>query len=98
MKTVTIYSIVHTYVDADHGEFPPPSLEGSFLTLEQAQEEMERLIKEEIEKNNIPLCKKNCRIDSGPDYWEAYEDGYAAACSSRYDIMSSELVLEEDCV
>lgn len=27
-----------------------------------------------------------------------YEDGYAAACSSRYDIMSSELVLEEDCV
>lgn len=98
MKTVTVYSIIHTYADADRSAFPAPSLEGSFLSLKRAQEKMERLVSNEKDENLVPLCKENCCIDSGSDFWEAYEDGYAAACFSRYDIMSSELMLEGDCV
>lgn len=98
MATITIFSIVHTSADADHGEFPQPRLEGSFLSLEQARDAMRRLVKAESENNLSPLCKENCCIDAGSDYWEAYEDGYAAACFSRYDIVGSELALGRDLV
>ena len=34
-----------------------------------------------------------CKEERTDDCWEAYEDGYAAACFVRIEILSSEIVL-----
>ncbi len=84
---VMVYTIVSTGADADRGFFPDPSTRGSYLSLERAREELERLIIEEKDE----LDDRYDKEDRGEDYWEMFQDGYAAALFSRLDILTSEL-------
>lgn len=84
---VKVYTIVSTGADADRGFFPDPSTRGSYLSLKRAREELERLVIEEKDE----LDDRYDKEDRGEDYWEMYQDGYAAALFSRLDILSSEL-------
>lgn len=84
---ITVYTIVSTGVDADRGFFPDPSTRGSYLSLERAREELERLIAEEKEE----LDDRYDKEERGEDHWEMFQDGYAAALFSRLEILTSEL-------
>ena len=88
---VTVYTIVHTAADADHGEFPDPVHYGSFLFRAEAKDFMASLIKEEKER----LSPRYDTVNEDGDVWEAYEDGYAAARFSRFEIFSSELHMDD---
>ena len=71
----------------DHGYFPCPSAEGSYLEERVAIKELERLIAEE--KNDIsPLFDYE---DRGETWWEMNEDGLAAVHFTRLEIVESEL-------
>ncbi len=87
---MTVYTIVSTGVDADRGFFPDPSTRGSYLSLKRAREELERLIIEEKDE----LDDRYDKEDRGEDYWEMFQNGYAAALFSRLEILSSELCCE----
>jgi len=86
-QAVQIYTIIRSGADADRGIFTNPYPECSFLSHERAREELARLIEEEKDKLNESLDT----IDEGEDYWEASEDGYAAAHFTRLEIVASEL-------
>ncbi len=85
-----VYTIVSTGVDADRGFFPDPSTRGSYLSLVRAREELERLVIEEKDE----LDDRYDKEDRGEDYWEMFQNGYAAALFSRLEILSSELCCE----
>ena len=87
---VMVYTIVSTGADADRGFFPNPSTRGSYLSLKRAKEELERLVIEEKDE----LDDRYDKEDRGEDYWEMFQDGYAAALFSRLEILSSELHVE----
>lgn len=87
---VMVYTIVSTGADADRGFFPNPSTRGSYLSLKRAKEELERLVIEEKDE----LDDRYDKEDRGEDYWEMFQDGYAAALFSRLEILSSELHCE----
>ncbi len=91
---MTVYTIVSTGVDADRGFFPDPSTRGSYLSLKRAREELERLIIEEKDE----LDDRYDKEDRGEDYWEMFQNGYAAALFSRLEILSSELHYEEGAI
>ena len=90
----TIYTIMRTGADADHGSFPPASAEGSFLSLEAAQTHLQELIRKEKDEMYIPFDEKDYREELDDTFWEAYEDGYAAAWFTRLEIVKSELMEE----
>lgn len=86
-KTIVLQTIIQTAVDVDKCIFDPPTTIGSFLTLERAVSELEEL---------IPMARK--KLDDRYDmesrdtrYWEAYQDGYAASCFLRLDIVPTEM-------
>ena len=91
-KKTMIYTIVHTSVDSDRGSFPSPQAEGSYLSFERAHSEMWRLVAEEKKQ----LDDRYDTEESGDDFWEIYEGGYAAQCSSRFDILSSEVHVDNE--
>jgi len=82
-----IYTIIRSGADADRGVFSNPYPEFSFLSRERAREELARLIREEKAALSERL---NC-IEEDEDFWEACEDGYAAAHFTRLEIVTSEL-------
>ena len=86
-EQVMAYTIVSTGIDTDRGFFPDPSARGSYLSQARAREELERLIAGEKEELDDRYNAEN----RGEDFWEAYEDGYAAACFSRLEILTSVL-------
>ena len=88
-REVTIYTIVRTGADADHGLFPTPQTEGSFLSRLKARMELQKLI--DAEKAGLD-SRYDCE-ESGEDYWEAFQDGYAAALFTRLEIVQSDLRL-----
>lgn len=91
-KKVMIYTIVHTAVDSDWGSFLSPQAEGSYLSLEMARTELWRLVAEE--KKQLDDCYDT--EEAGDDFWEIYQDGYITACSSRFDILSSEILIKDE--
>ncbi len=84
---MTVYTIVATGVDLHRDYFPTPEVRGTCISLESAQKILDRLI--EAEKRD--LDERYNQIERGEDFWEAYQDGEAASCFSRFDILSSEL-------
>lgn len=87
-----IYTIVATGVDVDRGYFPNPSARGSYLSLPKAREELARMIAEEQQELN----ERYNAEDRCEDFWEAYEDGYAAGRFSRLEILTTELDTEQE--
>ncbi len=92
-QRVQLYTIIRSGADADRGIFVDFSPEGSYFSRERAREELARLVEEEVKT----LGESYDTIDEGEDYWEACEEGYAAAHFTRLEIVTSELVasLEE---
>ena len=86
-----VYTIIRTGCDADHGSFPEPMSEGSFIFREKAIKELDRLIAEERKVLN-PRLNNEAR---GETWWEMNEDGYAAANYTRLEILESELNEDE---
>lgn len=66
------YTIVHSWADADQGEFPSPSGVATFTDREKARAELNRLVTEEKENMEIPFSKELYREEYGDDFWEAY--------------------------
>lgn len=91
---IMVYTIVSTGADADRGFFPAPSTRGSYLSLVLAREELERLIIEEKDE----LDDRYDKEERGEDYWEMFQDGYAAALFSRLEILPSELHCEKGAI
>ena len=91
---ITIYTIMRIGADADRGSFPPASAEGSFLSMEAAQTHLQELIRKEKDEMYIPFDEKDYREEQDDTFWEAYEDGYAAAWFTRLEIVKSELMEE----
>lgn len=88
---IIIYTIVHTSAYADHGSFPPAYAIGSFFSSDLAHEDLINLVEAEKESMEIPFPSEQYREESGDDFWEAYQDGYAAGWFTRFEIISSEL-------
>lgn len=87
MSKKEIHTIVMTSANADQGLFQDPTFYGSYLSFEKAQHCFEVLIEEE--KLNL-----NSRYDTEnreETVWEMYEDGYAAACFVRIEIITSKI-------
>ncbi len=82
-----IYTIIMTSANADHGFFQDPTPNGSFLSFEKAQERFEKQIAEE--KSN--LTSRYDTENREETVWEMYEDGYAASCFVRIEIVTSEI-------
>ena len=88
-ESVRIFTIIRTGADTDRCCFPPPQSEGSYLSLPHALRELQRLI--EVEKER--LDKRYDSEESGEDYWEAYQEGYADALFTRLEVVSSDQVI-----
>lgn len=86
----TIYTIVQTAADADHGDFPTPFACGSYRSIDRARERLQELIAEEKKQLNERMDTEELSEDS----WKMYEDGSAAVCFVRIEILSSELSSE----
>ncbi len=87
-QRVQLYTIIRSGADADRGIFTDPYPEGSYFFHERARDELARLVEEELKT----LSESYDKIEEGDDFWEAYEDGYAAAHFTRLEIVTSELV------
>jgi len=55
--------------------------------MESAQKILDRLIAAEEQE----LDDRYDQVERGDDFWEAYQDGEAASCFSRFDVLTSEL-------
>lgn len=88
------YTIVLTSADADKGNFPSPEGMGTFMDHDVARDELKRLVEKEKEEMEIPFNTDLYREDHGDDFWEAYQDGYAAGWFTRYEIIASPLYTE----
>ena len=86
-RIVYVYTIIRSGADADRGSFPMPYPECSFFSYELACEELNRLVTEE-KKTLSPRLDK---VEEGEDFWEAFEDGYAAAYYIRLKIVTSKI-------
>ena len=84
----TIFTILHTSADADHGMFPKPDACASFFSIGEARKALSVLV--EAEKEDLD-SRYNVFIENEEDAWEANEDDYAAALFTRYEIVSSSL-------
>lgn len=51
-------------------------------------------MEEEKATMEIPFSEEEYREDCGDDFWEAYQDGYAAGWFTRYEIIESPLYLD----
>lgn len=85
--TKTVYIIITTSANADKGFFQDPTPCGCYLSPERAQARFEELIAEE--KKN--LCSRYDTENREEALWEMYENGYAAACFVRIEIIESEI-------
>ena len=82
-----VYTIVYAAADSDKGGYPISEARGSYLSLAFAREELERQIT--AEKAELD-DRYDCEERNG-DYWEMYQDGYAAAAYSRLQILATTL-------
>lgn len=86
-----VYTIVHTSADAEKGRYPDADPRGSYLSWKRARQELERMVEEEKNEMDIPFDAELYREECGNDYWEAYQEGYAASWFTRFDILTSTL-------
>ena len=89
-----VYTIVHSWADADQGNFPAPEGMAAFTVKEEARKELARLVAEEKENRTIPFPTEEYCEEYGEDFWKAYRDGYAAGWFTRYEIIESPLYAE----
>lgn len=89
-----VYTIVHSWADADQGNFSAPEGMAAFTVKEVARKELARLVAEEKENRTIPFSAEEYCEEYGEDFWEAYRDGYAAGWFTRYEIIESPLYAE----
>mgnify|MGYP007072952137 FL=1 len=89
-----VYTIVHSWADADQGNFPAPEGMTAFTVKEEARKELARLVTEEKENRTIPFPTEEYCEEYGEYFWEAYRDGYAAGWFTRYEIIESPLYAE----
>lgn len=73
-----VYTIVHSWADADQGNFPAPEGMAAFTVKEEARKELARLVTEEKENRTIPFPTEEYCEEYGEYFWEAYRDGYQA--------------------
>lgn len=83
-----VYTIVHSWADADQGNFPAPEGMAAFTVKEEARKELARLVAEEKENRTIPFPTEEYCEEYGEDFWEAYRtamppDGLPAMRSSK---------------
>lgn len=83
-----VYVIVSTVVNSDIGIFQSPCPMGGYHSLRRARKALQALIQEEKEGLSARYNKEELTEDS----WEAYEDGYAAACFTRLEIITVDLL------
>ena len=79
-EIITVFTIVHATPQQMVGL-------GSYQTLGAARKELERQIQEE--KKVVP-ADYDCE-EQGEDFWEMYQDGFAAAAFSRLEIVPAML-------
>ena len=90
LKSLPVYIIICTAVDADRGLFPEPEIRGCYLRLSEAQEEMKRLAEEEkAELDGRYDCE-----EQDDTHWTMFQDGYAAGLFFRIEILTSVLHTE----
>lgn len=82
-----IHTIIMTAANADVGLFQDPTPYGSFLSFEKAQARFVELIAKE--KENLNSRYNSEELEEA--VWEMYEDGYAAACFVRLEIVTTEI-------
>lgn len=85
--TRPIFTTITTAANSDTGLFQDPTPCGSFLSYPRAKTRFEKRIAEE--KKNL-----NSRYDTEnheETVWEMYEEGYAAGCFIRIEIVKSEI-------
>ena len=89
----TIYTVVHTWANADKADFAAP--EGLFSCTDpaRAQRELKRLAEQEKEEMQFPFEEQLYREEYDDTFWEAYCDGYAAGWFTRYEIIESPLYM-----
>lgn len=83
-----VYTIVHSWADADQGNFSAPEGMAAFTVKEVARKELARLVAEEKENRTIPFPTEEYCEEYGEDFWEAYRtamppDGLPAMRSSK---------------
>lgn len=91
----TVYTIVHTSADADKGSFPPMEVKMSCLSPVQARAALERYVDEEKGSIKFSFDEELYRERCGDDFWDAYQEGYAAGWFTRFEIVSSPLMIAE---
>ena len=79
-EMITIYTIVHAMPQQMVGR-------GSYQILAAARRELEKQI--QAEKKVVPT-DYDCE-ELGEDFWEMYQDGFAAAAFSRLEIVPAML-------
>ena len=79
-EMITIYTIVHATPQQMVGR-------GSYQTLAAAQKELEKQIR--AEKKVVPADYDS--EEQGENFWEMYQDGFAAAAFSRLEIVPAML-------
>lgn len=82
-----IHTIIMTAANADTGLFQNPTPCGSFLSYQRALKRLEKLIAKE--KGNL-----NSRYDAeerDESSWEMYDNGEAAACFVRIEVITYEI-------
>lgn len=82
-----IHTIVMTAANADTGLFQSPTPCGSFFSYQRALEQLGKLIAKKKENLNS-RCKAEERDEAS---WEMYDDGEAAACFVRIEVITSEI-------
>ena len=79
-EMITIYTIIHATPQQMEGR-------GSYQTLAAARREL----KKQIQSERIVVPSDYDCEEQGEDYWEMYQDGYAAAAFSRLEIVPAML-------
>lgn len=79
-EMITIYTVIHATPQQMVGC-------GSYQTLAAARKELEKQIR--AEREVIP-ADYDCE-EQGEDFWEIYQDGFAAAAFSRLEIVPAML-------
>ena len=88
----TIYTIIYAASNAEDGRFYTSNARGSFLSLAAARRELKEQIT--AERKLIPE-DYDCE-EYGEDFWEVYQDGFAAAAYSRLEIVPAMLCDERN--
>lgn len=86
-EITTVFTVVISGADADHGNFASPFAVCSYTSIELARAELARCIVEHKPALDSRYDGEERELDS----WEAYQTGNSASCFMRIEILESEL-------